>query len=328
MTGNITFLLAGGLLCLIGLAVTGMWLLAEQKREAAWAARREETIGGYLKPKSTGAPGLILSTRQREKPADIIARVHALFNWREERRSQYPMTWWGVALVMLAPGMIAGLLATKLLGFAGWIAVPVVDILLTRTLLGWSAGKVSRDLLAQFPDALSMVSRSVRVGVPLGEAIKVVSKEALEPSRTEFGRASDSVAIGVDLETALVEMAERNDLAEYRFFATALALQSQTGGGLTETLDTLADTIRKREAARKRGNALASEAKTSIYVLVTPADHQRRRPLADQPGLYQHPVYHHGRRETARTRGVHAVHRSALHAADHQAQPVVRIRTC
>jgi tight adherence protein B len=62
-------------------------------------------------------------------------------------------------------------------------------------------------------------------------------------------------------------MAERNELAEYRFFATALALQSQTGGGLTETLDTLADTIRKREAARKRGNALASEAKTSIYVL-------------------------------------------------------------
>jgi tight adherence protein B len=62
-------------------------------------------------------------------------------------------------------------------------------------------------------------------------------------------------------------MAERNDVAEYRFFATALALQTQTGGGLTETLETLADTIRKRENARKRGHALASEARTSIYVL-------------------------------------------------------------
>ena len=57
--------------------------------------------------------------------------------------------------------------------------------------------------------------------------------------------------IGVDLETALLDMAERNDISEYRFFATALALQSQTGGGLTETLETLADTIRKRENARK-----------------------------------------------------------------------------
>ncbi len=269
MSSNITFLLAGGLLCLIGLAITGMWLVAEQKREAAWAARREETIGGYLKPKTAGVPAFILTTRQSNKPADFIARIHTIFKWREERRSQYPMSWWGVALVMLAPSMIAGLLATKLLSLAGWFVVPVIDILLTRTLLGWAANRVSRDLLAQFPDALSMVSRSVRVGVPLGEAIKVVSKEALEPSRTEFGRAADAVAIGVDLETALVDMAERNDLAEYRFFATALALQSQTGGGLTETLDTLADTIRKREAARKRGNALASEAKTSIYVLVT-----------------------------------------------------------
>jgi tight adherence protein B len=269
VSNNITFLLCGGLLCLIGLAITGMWLVAEQKREAAWAARREATIGGYLKPKSTGAPALILSTRTKQKPADIIARVHSVFKWREERRAQYPMAWWGVALIMLGPGMIAGLLATKLLSFGGWIVVPVVDILLTRTFLGWCANRISRDLLAQFPDALSMVSRSVRVGVPLGESIKVVSKEAMEPTRTEFGRAADAVAIGMDLEAALVEMAERNDLAEYRFFATALALQSQTGGGLTETLDTLADTIRKRESARKRGNALASEAKTSIYVLIT-----------------------------------------------------------
>ena len=66
-------------------------------------------------------------------------------------------------------------------------------------------------------------------------------------------QAADQVSIGRDLEVALLEMAERNDVAEYRFFATALALQSQTGGGLTETLETLADTIRKRENARKRG---------------------------------------------------------------------------
>jgi tight adherence protein B len=268
VNSNITFLLLGGLICLVGLAITGMWLMAEQKRQAAWVARREATIGGYLKPKSTGTPVLLLTARQKEKPADALARIHSIFNWREERRSQYPMTWWGVALVMLAPSMIAGLLATKLLFVVGWIAVPIVDILLTRSFLGWCAARISRDLLAQFPDALSMVSRSVRVGVPLGEAIKVVSKEALSPTKEEFGRAADAVAIGMDLEAALVEMAERNDLAEYRFFATALALQSQTGGGLTETLDTLADTIRKREAARKRGNALASEAKTSIYVLV------------------------------------------------------------
>jgi tight adherence protein B len=268
VSNTLLLLLIGGGLCLIGLGGIGMWILAEQKREKEWAARRQDTLGGYLKPRTSGAPTLILTARQKKEPASALAQIHAVFNWREDRRSQYPMTWWGVAMVMLAPSMVAALLATKLLGTAGWVAVPIIDILLTRTFLGWCTSKVSRELLAQFPDALSMVARSVRVGVPLGEAIKVVSKEALSPSREEFGRAADGVAIGLDLEVALLEMAERNDLAEFRFFATALSLQSQTGGGLTETLDTLADTIRKREAARKRGNALASEAKTSIYVLV------------------------------------------------------------
>ncbi len=267
MTGNIPFLLGGGLLCLLGLTVTGLWLLAEQKRERMWAERREVTIGGYLKPKVSAGPTLMLSARQKSKPASAIAQFYMVVNWREDRRSQYPMAWWGIALIMLGPSTIAAVLATRVLGGGAWIVLPAIDILLTRTFLGYCANKISRELLAQFPDALSMVSRSVRVGVPLGEAIKVVAREGLAPTREEFGRASDAVAIGLDLETALVEMAERNELAEYRFFATALALQSQTGGGLTETLDTLADTIRKREAARKRGSALASEAKTSIYVL-------------------------------------------------------------
>jgi tight adherence protein B len=62
-------------------------------------------------------------------------------------------------------------------------------------------------------------------------------------------------------------MATLSGLPEYRFFATALSLQSQTGGGLTETLENLADTIRKRVAIRMRGRALASEARMSAYIL-------------------------------------------------------------
>ena len=64
-------------------------------------------------------------------------------------------------------------------------------------------------------------------------------------------------------------MAERNGLQEYRFFATALSLQSQTGGGLSETLDNLADVIRKRVAVRQKGQALSAEAKMSSLVLAS-----------------------------------------------------------
>ncbi len=266
MSSNLPFLLVGGLFCLLGLTVTGVWALLDQKQTSQWVARRDATISAYLKPKFEPGPTLMLATRYRDS-ASLIGRVHLLFGWREDRRSHYPITWWGIATAALGPSIVGALLATRVLGVLGWVFLPIIDLILTRAFLNWCVNKISRALLSQFPDALSMVSRSVRVGVPLGEAIKVVAREGLPPTRDEFARTSDAVAIGVDLETALTEMAERNDLAEYRFFATALALQNQTGGGLTETLDTLADTIRKREAARKRGAALASEAKTSIYVL-------------------------------------------------------------
>jgi tight adherence protein B len=122
-------------------------------------------------------------------------------------------------------------------------------------------------LYEQFPDALQMIVRAVRVGVPLGEGIRTVAHEAAAPTRPEFAILHDQVSIGVTLEDALREMAARNNLPEYRFFAAALALQSQTGGGLTEALDGLADVMRRRLALKHRGLALAAEAKTSIIIL-------------------------------------------------------------
>ena len=263
---NVALILGGGLACLLGVAGTGMAVLSEQKRKDLWAARRQETVGPYLKPKSTGGPALVLAVRARQRSTKT-SPLAQIFNWREERREQYSMPLGAIILCMLGPAAIGGLMTTKVVGDSGWMAIPVYDIILTRFFLGWQAAKLSRILLSQFPDALSMVSRSVRVGVPLTEAVRLVGREAQTPTREEFARAAEQVQIGRDLEHALMEMAERNDIPEYRFFATALALQSQTGGGLTETLETLADTIRKRENARKRGHALASEARTSIYVM-------------------------------------------------------------
>ncbi|HTZ71325.1 MAG TPA: type II secretion system F family protein [Acetobacteraceae bacterium] len=266
MTGNVGLVMGGGLVCLVGFALTGFVLLNEQKRREIWSARRADTIGPYLKPKGSGGPALVLAVRAKQR-STTGNPIYQIFNWKDERRAQYPMSLGAVILCMLGPSAVGGLMATKVIGSAGWFLLPAFDILLVRTFLGWSVGKISRTLLSQFPDALAMVSRSVRVGVPLTEAVRVVGREAQSPTREEFAKAADQVQIGLDLEAALLEMAERNDISEYRFFATALALQSQTGGGLTETLETLADTIRKRENARKRGHALAAEARTSIYVL-------------------------------------------------------------
>ena len=74
----------------------------------------------------------------------------------------------------------------------------------------------------------------------------------------------DELSVGVDLETALWSLATRTALPEYRFFVVTIVLQRETGGNLTETLDNLADVIRKRRAVRQRAHALSAEARTSI----------------------------------------------------------------
>jgi tight adherence protein B len=136
-----------------------------------------------------------------------------------------------------------------------------------RAFYGWFEDRHVAKLFRQFPDALAMIVRAVRVGLPIAEALRVAARENPEPTAREFTALVAQTAIGVPLGDALREMAERNNLPEYRFFATALSLQSQTGGGLTETLENLADTIRKRVAAKLRGHALASEARMSSYIL-------------------------------------------------------------
>ncbi len=266
MNGRLALILAGGLACLFGLALTGWRMAEDQKRRKRWAARRAETLGVYLAPKRPEDPSLLAVLRQRA-PRTRFSLLTAVLGWREARRSHYAMSWSGVLAALAGPSLLLGWIGTKLLGPVGWSLAILADLLLTRLVLNAMLSRVSRTLLAQFPDALAMVSRSVRVGVPVAEAVRVVAREGPAPTSTEFARAADQMQIGVALETALADMASRNDLPEYRFFATALTLQAQTGGGLTETLDTLADTIRKREAARKRGHALAAEARTSIYVL-------------------------------------------------------------
>ena len=99
---------------------------------------------------------------------------------------------------------------------------------------------------------------------------------------------ADQITLGVTLNEALQGLADRNDLPEYGFFATALALQSETGGTVTDTLERLAEVIRKRVALREHARALASEARTSIAILAALPVFTGTRSGADQSRLYQY----------------------------------------
>jgi len=98
-------------------------------------------------------------------------------------------------------------------------------------------------------------------------SINNVARDGPVPTCHLFAGLVDQISVGVALDDAVMNMARRSKMPEYRFFATAISLQMQTGGALSETLENLADVIRKRVALKARAMALASEARTSAMVL-------------------------------------------------------------
>jgi tight adherence protein B len=119
----------------------------------------------------------------------------------------------------------------------------------------------------QFPDAIDLIVRALRAGLPLSEALVTIAQEAADPVGIEFRRVVGWLAIGRPVEAALWEMERHIDSAELRFFIISIATQTQTGGNLGDTLGNLADILRQRALMRMKIKAMTGEARTSAGVL-------------------------------------------------------------
>lgn len=147
-----------------------------------------------------------------------------------------------------------------LLGAAAAVAAPA---LLLRVL----QSRYQNKFLDPFPDALDLMCRAVRAGLPVFEAMEVASREIVAPVGTELERTIEEMRIGVDIDEALQHTADRIRVPDFRFFVVALTLQRRTGGGLAETLANLSSIIRRRKEIRLRARALTAESKASATVL-------------------------------------------------------------
>ena len=240
-------------------------LLRADKRNRRASARLDKVAAPHRR---ADTPRVISARLTSVLPTSTLnSKAKALIGMDPYRQDAYPLRPLLVLPLSLVPGYVAQWLMRGLFGPWAWLLLPLVALGVTRAIYRGSDAKRTRILYRQFPDALAMIVRAVRVGIPVVEALRSVAQDAPVPTSTEFRRLHDQVGVGTALEDGLRELSARNRLPEYRFFATALALQSQTGGGLTETLENLADVVRKRIALQSRGYALASEARTSAGVL-------------------------------------------------------------
>jgi tight adherence protein B len=120
-----------------------------------------------------------------------------------------------------------------------------------------------------FPDALDLIVRSVRAGLPVSEAVKIIGNEISEPVGDDFREVAANLMIGMSLEESLMLLQKRVPIAEIKYFAISLTIQQETGGNLAEILSNLASIMRKRIQIRKKIRALSSEARASALIIGT-----------------------------------------------------------
>jgi tight adherence protein B len=258
------------LILLALMIVSIVFVMQSHERDKKFQAR----LVGVVAPEARNpnpvdeALSLTKTVSRIEQIKDKAARIIGVDLQQSET---YPIKWWLVPpLTLLVTAVIIDLALHPLGNFKlllYFVAFPAIWLLLTKFMFNWFTNKRNEKLLEQFPDALNTIVRCVRVGIPMGEALRTVARDAQEPTKTEFIILADKVSIGIPLDAALRALSLRIKLTEYQFFSTALTLQARSGGGITQTLETLADVIRKRVGLKARGYALTAEARTSAMIL-------------------------------------------------------------
>jgi len=168
----------------------------------------------------------------------------------------------GLAVVVL---LVAGLLTRSPLLAAGLAFAAGLG--LPRWIVGMLAAQRIKKFTAAFPDAMDIVVRGIRSGLPVHDSLRVIAREAPEPLAGQFNRLVESIGMGVSMDQALEKMHAEMPTAEVRFFAIVLSIQAKTGGNLAEALGNLSTVIRARKLMREKVKALAAEAVASAVII-------------------------------------------------------------
>lgn len=152
------------------------------------------------------------------------------------------------------------LILASLMGAAIGILLPVFHLrLLAQRRMAMFAGDL--------PGALDLIVRGIRAGLPLIECLKLTASEWREPLRSEFFQVINDMGVGLNIKDAIARFSERVPLQEARLFAIVIAIQSQSGGNLSEVLANLANLLRERSKLEAKIRAMTSEARTSAWII-------------------------------------------------------------
>ena len=201
-----------------------------------------------------------LDNRATSKKLTLETRIsQAGLEWT---RRQYMMSSAFTGLSLAAAAMIlnGSLLLAGLCLFIGVLGIP-------KWVLAFLRNRRLKKFRLAFPDALDVIIRGVKAGLPLADCLRIIASETQEPVRSEFRMIVQSQAVGLGVSEAVERMAERVPIPESNFFAIVLNIQQKSGGNLSETLTNLSRVLRERKKMQGKIKAMSAEAKSSAMII-------------------------------------------------------------
>jgi tight adherence protein B len=173
-------------------------------------------------------------------------------------------------LLCLAVGAVSGVALAFFAGLsvlASGLSAIVLGVGLPHMVLSRRIVQRTKKFVGLLPEALDLIVRGIRSGLPASEAMRTIAEEIQEPVGGEFREVTDQMRIGVAMDEALWSTAKRLAIPEFNFLVISLSIQQETGGNLAEILEKLSDMVRRREQMRLKVKAMSSEARASAMII-------------------------------------------------------------
>ena len=170
-------------------------------------------------------------------------------------------------LILMAVLLLAALFVGRFKLVPSLMFALALGVGIPHWLVGRMGKKRTAAFLKLFPEAIDLMVRALRSGLPISDAIINAGQEIGDPVGTELRTIESGMRLGRELDELLWDIARRINVPEFRFFIIALSVQRETGGNLAETLSNLSDVLRKRRTMRAKARAMAAEARASTAIL-------------------------------------------------------------
>lgn len=265
---------------MLGAALAALaWIAAPGRRASQRVQRRIERVTRPAKPKQPDMQATAAPSVRREQARTLLGRFgrDLMRAWprapalrRRLDAAGIPVSPIDFLTLLALAGVSVGSAAYALMGASWIVAIGVGTLTATAAphlFLSYRATARQQQFVSQLPDALDLIVRGVKSGLPVTEALQMAGQDLPNVVGALFREVTGQIQIGKGLHESLALVAERAQAQEFKFFVISLAIQQETGGNLAEILQNLATLIRRREQLKLKIRAMSSEARASAMII-------------------------------------------------------------